>query len=75
MELKPSDSAAARLYEELWRACAGPLVSLPKLKQLVVYFPQGHIEQVLIPSPSSLRIRAVDREIERERSMICVLEN
>ena len=33
-------------YEELWRACAGPLVSLPKLKQLVMYLPQGHIEQV-----------------------------
>ncbi|TKY54391.1 Auxin response factor 7 [Spatholobus suberectus] len=31
---------------ELWHACAGPLVSLPPVGSLVVYFPQGHSEQV-----------------------------
>ncbi|KAK1316561.1 Auxin response factor 5 [Acorus calamus] len=31
---------------ELWNACAGPLVWLPPVGSLVVYFPQGHIEQV-----------------------------
>ncbi|KAK8664700.1 hypothetical protein V6N13_084478 [Hibiscus sabdariffa] len=31
---------------ELWHACAGPLVSLPKRGSVVVYFPQGHLEQV-----------------------------
>ncbi|KAE8674262.1 Auxin response factor 3 [Hibiscus syriacus] len=30
---------------ELWHACAGPLVSLPKRGSVVVYFPQGHLEQ------------------------------
>ncbi|CAH8357307.1 unnamed protein product [Eruca vesicaria subsp. sativa] len=30
----------------LWHACAGPLVSLPPVGSLVVYFPQGHSEQV-----------------------------
>jgi hypothetical protein len=42
------------LYKELWHACAGPLVTLPRQGELVYYFPQGHIEQVrfhLLPSP------------------------
>ncbi|PIM99923.1 hypothetical protein CDL12_27575 [Handroanthus impetiginosus] len=34
------------LYTELWRACAGPLVTVPRENELVFYFPQGHIEQV-----------------------------
>ncbi|CAH1424574.1 unnamed protein product [Lactuca virosa] len=34
------------LYKELWRACAGPLVTVPRENELVFYFPQGHIEQV-----------------------------
>lgn len=36
------------LYEALWHACAGPLVTVPRLNELVYYFPQGHIEQVWI---------------------------
>ena len=31
---------------ELWQACAGPLVNLPAAGTHVVYFPQGHSEQV-----------------------------
>lgn len=34
------------LYNELWHACAGPLVSVPRVGELVFYFPQGHVEQV-----------------------------
>ncbi|KAI7734004.1 hypothetical protein M8C21_017905 [Ambrosia artemisiifolia] len=34
------------LNSELWHACAGPLVSLPTAGSRVVYFPQGHSEQV-----------------------------
>nr|XP_043619145.1 auxin response factor 6 [Erigeron canadensis] len=34
------------LNSELWHACAGPLVSLPTVGSRVVYFPQGHSEQV-----------------------------
>ncbi|XP_022952399.1 auxin response factor 2B-like isoform X1 [Cucurbita moschata] len=34
------------LYTELWNACAGPLVSVPRENERVFYFPQGHIEQV-----------------------------
>ncbi|XP_039011777.1 auxin response factor 2-like [Hibiscus syriacus] len=44
-------SAAVRdpetaLYTELWHACAGPLVTVPREGERVFYFPQGHIEQV-----------------------------
>ncbi|TKY44501.1 Auxin response factor 5 [Spatholobus suberectus] len=31
---------------ELWQACAGPLVNLPPSGTHVIYFPQGHSEQV-----------------------------
>ncbi|XP_054793468.1 auxin response factor 1-like [Prosopis cineraria] len=34
------------LYKELWRACAGPLVTLPREGERVYYFPQGHMEQL-----------------------------
>ena len=34
------------LYEQLWNACAGPLVTLPQVEERVYYFPQGHMEQV-----------------------------
>ncbi|XP_056165473.1 auxin response factor 2A-like [Syzygium oleosum] len=34
------------LYKELWHACAGPLVTVPREGDLVYYFPQGHIEQI-----------------------------
>ncbi|GJR03412.1 putative transcription factor ARF family protein [Tanacetum coccineum] len=52
LRVVPAVSAAARvdadaaLYKELWRACAGPLVTVPQENELVFYFPQGHIEQV-----------------------------
>lgn len=34
------------LYAELWKACAGPLVDVPRQGERVFYFPQGHMEQV-----------------------------
>lgn len=36
---------------ELWHACAGPMISLPKKGSTVVYFPQGHFEQQLQDFP------------------------
>ncbi|CAI0542353.1 unnamed protein product [Linum tenue] len=42
-----SDSPmASTIYLELWHACAGPLTCLPKKGNVVVYFPQGHLEQL-----------------------------
>ncbi|KAJ7952167.1 Auxin response factor [Quillaja saponaria] len=34
------------LYLELWKACAGPLVDVPRSGERVFYFPQGHMEQL-----------------------------
>ncbi|KAJ6802314.1 auxin response factor 12-like [Iris pallida] len=36
------------LNSELWHACAGPIVCLPDVGTRVVYFPQGHSEQVVV---------------------------
>ncbi|XP_010929405.1 auxin response factor 19 isoform X1 [Elaeis guineensis] len=42
----PSEGERKTINPELWYACAGPLVTLPPVGSLVVYFPQGHSEQV-----------------------------
>ncbi|KAL8208911.1 hypothetical protein R6Q57_008323 [Mikania cordata] len=34
------------IYKELWHACAGPLVNVPREGERVYYFPQGHMEQL-----------------------------
>lgn len=38
-------SMSSSMYFELWHACAGPLISLPKKGSMVAYLPQGHLEQ------------------------------
>ncbi|KAH0461544.1 hypothetical protein IEQ34_009119 [Dendrobium chrysotoxum] len=43
---QPQEGEQRCLNSELWHACAGPLVSLPVVGTRVVYFPQGHSEQV-----------------------------
>ncbi|XP_027170286.1 auxin response factor 6-like isoform X1 [Coffea eugenioides] len=43
---QPEEGEKKCLNAELWHACAGPLVSLPAVGSRVVYFPQGHSEQV-----------------------------
>lgn len=48
--LDGEDSEEDALSKELWHACAGPLVTVPRQGELVFYFPQGHIEQVLAKS-------------------------
>ncbi|XP_038976117.1 auxin response factor 17-like isoform X1 [Phoenix dactylifera] len=42
----PQEEEKRYLNSELWHACAGPLVALPAVGSRVVYFPQGHSEQV-----------------------------
>ncbi|CAJ2652900.1 auxin response factor 8-like protein [Trifolium pratense] len=62
------------LNSELWHACAGPLVSLPTAGTRVVYFPQGHSEQV-----SATTNREIDGQIPNYPSLppqlICQLHN
>ncbi|XWS73737.1 hypothetical protein CRYUN_Cryun02cG0154300 [Craigia yunnanensis] len=48
-----SPPCSSSIYMELWHACAGPLTSLPRKGNVVVYFPQGHLEQVASASPFS----------------------
>ncbi|KZV51032.1 Auxin response factor 6 isoform 1, partial [Dorcoceras hygrometricum] len=62
------------LNSELWHACAGPLVSLPAIGSHVVYFPQGHSEQVAVSTN-----KEVDAQIPNYPSLtpqlICQLHN
>uniref|UniRef100_A0A7N0TUU5 Auxin response factor n=2 Tax=Kalanchoe fedtschenkoi TaxID=63787 RepID=A0A7N0TUU5_KALFE len=62
------------LNSQLWHACAGPLVSLPTAGSRVVYFPQGHSEQV-----AATTNRDVDGQIPNYPSLppqlICQLHN
>lgn len=67
------------LYEELWRACAGPLVEMPRVGERVYYFPQGHMEQLeastnqeldekipLFDLPSKILCRVLNIELRAE---------
>ncbi|KAM0839191.1 hypothetical protein ACQ4PT_060476 [Festuca glaucescens] len=42
----PPEVEKKAINSELWHACAGPLSAMPPVGSLVVYFPQGHSEQV-----------------------------
>ncbi|XP_057782681.1 auxin response factor 4-like isoform X2 [Salvia miltiorrhiza] len=48
----PSSSPSPSIYVELWHACAGPATILHKKGDIVVYFPQGHLEQANSSPPS-----------------------
>ncbi|XP_074583722.1 auxin response factor 9-like isoform X2 [Curcuma longa] len=67
------------LYTELWKACAGPMVTLPCVGERVYYFPQGHMEQLeasmnqelnqkmpLFNLPSKLLCRVVHIQLQVE---------
>jgi auxin response factor len=43
---KPGGVLSDALCRELWHACAGPLVTLPREGERVYYFPEGHMEQL-----------------------------
>ncbi|XP_027363946.1 auxin response factor 6-like isoform X2 [Abrus precatorius] len=71
----PSQEGEKRVLDsELWHACAGPLVSLPAVGSRVVYFPQGHSEQVAVSTN-----KEVDAHIPNYPSLppqlICQLHN
>ncbi|KAL3518357.1 hypothetical protein ACH5RR_020946 [Cinchona calisaya] len=51
----------SRIFMELWYACAGPVTNLPKKGNVVVYFPQGHLEQTAsVPSFPALEVPSFD---------------
>ncbi|XP_013672311.2 auxin response factor 1 isoform X1 [Brassica napus] len=43
---KPGGALSDALCRELWHACAGPLITLPREGERVYYFPEGHMEQL-----------------------------
>ncbi|XP_051139425.1 auxin response factor 8-like [Andrographis paniculata] len=74
MGQQPHEGEKKCLNSELWHACAGPLVSLPMVGSRVVYFPQGHSEQV-----AATTNKEVDAHIPNYPSLppqlICQLHN
>ncbi|XP_076888023.1 auxin response factor 5-like [Bidens hawaiensis] len=62
------------INQELWLTCAGPLVNLPAAGTHVVYFPQGHSEQVA----ASMK-KDADAQIPNypnlQSKMLCILHN
>ncbi|CAL5183697.1 unnamed protein product [Lathyrus oleraceus] len=70
----PQEGEKRVLDSELWHACAGPLVSLPAIGSRVVYFPQGHSEQVAVSTN-----KEVDAHIPNYPSLppqlVCQLHN
>ncbi|XP_058752728.1 auxin response factor 6-like [Vicia villosa] len=70
----PQEGEKKVLDSELWHACAGPLVSLPAIGSRVVYFPQGHSEQVAVSTN-----KEVDAHIPNYPSLppqlVCQLHN
>ncbi|KAF7836829.1 auxin response factor 19-like isoform X1 [Senna tora] len=61
------------INSELWHACAGPLVSLPPVGSLVVYFPQGHSEQVAASMQKEADI--IPSYPNLPSKLICMLHN
>ncbi|URD93932.1 auxin response factor [Musa troglodytarum] len=67
----PEEGEKKRIDSELWHACAGPLVSLPPVGSLVVYFPQGHSEQVA--ASMQKEIDGIPNYPSLPSKLICVL--
>ncbi|GAA0169392.1 hypothetical protein LIER_23892 [Lithospermum erythrorhizon] len=61
------------MNSDLWHACAGPLVSLPPIGSLVVYFPQGHSEQVA--ASMKKQTNGVPSYPTLPSKLICMLHN
>ncbi|VFQ99760.1 unnamed protein product [Cuscuta campestris] len=74
MGQQPHEGEKKCLNSELWHACAGPLVCLPTVGSRVVYFPQGHSEQV-----AATTNKEVDGQIPNypnlPAQLICQLHN
>lgn len=62
------------LNSELWHACAGPLVSLPAVGSRVVYFPQGHSEQVAASTNKEMESQ-IPNYPNLPAQLICQLHN
>ncbi|XP_073389669.1 auxin response factor 6 isoform X2 [Physcomitrium patens] len=68
------DQGERRINSELWHACAGPLVSLPPVGSQVVYFPQGHSEQVAVSTQKEADTHIPNYPNLRPH-LVCTLDN
>ncbi|KAL6553578.1 ADP-ribosylation factor, Arf Arf6 [Orobanche gracilis] len=71
---QPEEGETKCLNSELWHACAGPLVSLPQMGCRVVYFPQGHSEQVTASTNKEID-SAIPNCPGLQPQLICQLHN
>ncbi|KAL3646170.1 ADP-ribosylation factor, Arf Arf6 [Castilleja foliolosa] len=71
---QPEQGEKKCLNSELWHACAGPLVSLPQIGCRVVYFPQGHSEQVTASTNKEIDA-ALPNYPGLQPQLICQLHN
>lgn len=68
------EKKAPAINSDLWHACAGPLVQLPPAGSLVVYFPQGHSEQVAASMQKDVDAH-VPNYPNLPSKLICLLHN
>ncbi|KAL6175275.1 hypothetical protein ACLB2K_051917 [Fragaria x ananassa] len=66
-----SDKGVDVLYPELWKACAGPLVEVPRLKERVFYFPQGHMEQLEASTTTNPEVNQVIPRFNLPSKILC----
>lgn len=59
---------------ELWQACAGQLVNLPAAGTHVVYFPQGHSEQVAASMKKNVNAQ-IPNYPNLSSKLLCLLHN
>ncbi|XP_042485708.1 auxin response factor 19-like [Macadamia integrifolia] len=70
----PLEGERKSINPELWHACAGPLVTLPPVGSLVVYFPQGHSEQVAASMQKDMDAH-IPNYPNLPSKLICLLHN
>ncbi|KAL9227148.1 hypothetical protein vseg_002876 [Gypsophila vaccaria] len=70
----PSEVVKKSINQELWQACAGPLVSLPTAGTHVVYFPQGHSEQVAASMKMDINAQ-IPHYPNLPSKLLCLLHN
>ncbi|VAI91038.1 unnamed protein product [Triticum turgidum subsp. durum] len=68
------EKKAPAINSDLWHACAGPLVQLPPAGSLIVYFPQGHSEQVAASMQKDVDAH-VPNYPNLPSKLICLLHN
>ncbi|XP_047338413.1 auxin response factor 9-like isoform X2 [Impatiens glandulifera] len=62
-----------KLYTELWKACAGPLVEIPQEGERAFYFPQGHMEQLEASTNQELNQRIP--LFDPPSKILCIVSN